>query len=159
MIRDYETETGSVYRIDHENRVWTKIEKHEAEPESDSYVAPLNQLWQGPYENRFSQDGWNEVEFPSVGMSMYIFGKMGRRLYYYHKDGGIELDFVIRYCGECVPVECKATTGNSKSLRTVLKHHEKYHVNYCIKLGDYNIGRKENIFTIPMYMAFMLTSV
>lgn len=88
-----------------------------------------------------------------------ILGKMGRRLYYYHKDGGIELDFVIRYCGECVPVECKATTGNSKSLRTVLKHPEKYHVNYCIKLGDYNIGRKENIFTIPMYMAFMLTSV
>lgn len=88
-----------------------------------------------------------------------ILGKMGRRLYYYHKDGGIELDFVIRYCGECVPVECKATTGNSKSLRTVLKHPEKYHVNYCIKLGDYNIGRKENIFTIPMYMAFMLTSI
>jgi len=77
MIRDYETETGSVYRIDHENRVWTKIEKHADEPENDSYVAPLNQLWQGPYENRFSQDGWNEVEFPSVGMSMYIFGKMG----------------------------------------------------------------------------------
>ena len=80
-------------------------------------------------------------------------------LYYYHKDGGIELDFVIHYSEECVPVECKATTGNSKSLRTVLKHPEKYHVNYCIKLGDYNIGRKENIFTIPMYMAFMLTSV
>ena len=34
-----------------------------------------------------------------------IFSKMGRRLYYYHKDSGMEVDFVIRYKGECVPVE------------------------------------------------------
>lgn len=85
-----------------------------------------------------------------------IFGKMGRKLYYYHKDGGIELDFLMRYKGKCVPVECKARTGNAKSLRTVLGNPEKYHVNSAIKLGDYNIGRKDNLLTIPMYMAFML---
>ena len=88
-----------------------------------------------------------------------IFGKMGRNLYYYHKDGGIELDFLIRYKGECVPVECKATTGNAKSLSTVLKHQDKYHVNNGIKLGDYNIGRNGNLLTMPMYMAFMLTEL
>ncbi len=85
-----------------------------------------------------------------------IFGKMGRRLYYYHKDGGIELDFVMRYDGRCTPVECKARTGNAKSLRTVLKHPEKYHVEGAIKLGDYNVGEKNNILTLPMYMAFLL---
>ncbi|MBS7376346.1 MAG: DUF4143 domain-containing protein [Muribaculaceae bacterium] len=26
-----------------------------------------------------------------------IFGKMERKLYYYHKDGGAELDFLMRY--------------------------------------------------------------
>ena len=26
-----------------------------------------------------------------------IFSKMGRRLYYYHKDSGLEIDFVTRY--------------------------------------------------------------
>ena len=26
-----------------------------------------------------------------------ILGKMGRKLYYYHKEGGVELDFLIRY--------------------------------------------------------------
>ncbi len=88
-----------------------------------------------------------------------IFGKMGRKLYYYHKDGGVELDFLIRYKGECTPVECKARTGNSKSLQTVLSHPEKYHVNQALKLGDYNVGRDGQKLTLPMYMAFLLTSL
>lgn len=88
-----------------------------------------------------------------------IFGKMGRKLYYYHKDGGVELDFLMRYKGACVPVECKATTGNAKSMRTVLKHPEKYHVTEGFKLGDYNVGSSEQLLTLPMYMAFLLTEV
>lgn len=85
-----------------------------------------------------------------------IFGKMGRKLYYYHKDSGLEVDFVIRYKGECTLVEVKANTGNTKSTRTILNHPEKYHVNSAIKLGDYNVGRSEQILTLPLYMAFLL---
>lgn len=88
-----------------------------------------------------------------------VFGKMGRKLYYYHKNGGIELDFLIRYKGKCSPVECKSTTGNAKSLRTVLGHPEKYRVEKAIKLGDYNVGLKDNLLTLPMYMAFLLSEV
>ena len=88
-----------------------------------------------------------------------IFSKMGRKLYYYHKDSSVELDFLIRYKGLCTPVECKATTGNAKSLRTVLKHPEKYHVTSAIKLGNYNIGRNEALLTMPLYLAFLLTEV
>ena len=86
-----------------------------------------------------------------------IFGKMGRKLYYFHKDGGVELNFLIRYKGHCTPVECKATTGNAKSLRTVLNHPEKYHITRALKTGDYNIGRKDGLLTIPLYMSFLLT--
>lgn len=85
-----------------------------------------------------------------------IFSKMGRKLYYYHKNGGIELDFLMRHKGRCTPVECKATTGNAKSLRTVLNHPEKYKVGMAVKLGDYNVGLKDNLLTLPMYMAFLL---
>ena len=88
-----------------------------------------------------------------------ILGKMGRKLYYFHKDGGMELDFLMRYKGQCTPVECKATTGNAKSMRTMLNHREKYHVMSAIKLGDYNIGRKNQLLTLPMYMAFLLTEI
>ncbi len=86
-----------------------------------------------------------------------IFTKMGRKLYYYHKDSGLEIDFVMRYKGACTLVEVKAATGNTKSTKTILKHPEKYHVGGAIKLGDYNIGRDGNILTLPFYMAFLLS--
>ncbi len=88
-----------------------------------------------------------------------IFTKMGRRLYYFHKDSGLEIDFVIRYKGACTLVEVKAVTGNTKSAKTVLRHPEKYHVFSAIKMGDYNVGRSEQILTLPLYMAFLLDTV
>lgn len=88
-----------------------------------------------------------------------FFAKMGRKLYYYHKDSGLEIDFVIRWRGECTLVEVKAETGNAKSAATFLKHPEKYHVNQCIKLGNYNVGRSGRILTLPLYMGFLLYEV
>lgn len=88
-----------------------------------------------------------------------IFAKMGRKLYYFHKDSGLEVDFVIRYKGQCTLVEVKATTGNTKSTKTILQQPERYHVNSAIKLGDYNIGRTGQILTLPLYMAFLLREV
>ena len=85
-----------------------------------------------------------------------IFAKMGRKLYYFRKDSGLEVDFVIRYKKECTLVEVKAATGNAKSTKTILRHPEKYHVHSAVKLGDYNIGRSGQILTLPLYMAFLL---
>jgi len=87
-----------------------------------------------------------------------ILAKMGRKLYYFHKDSGLEIDFVMRYAGQSTLLEVKATTGNTKSAKTVLNHPEKYHVGGAIKLGDYNIGRSGQILTLPFYMAFLLTA-
>lgn len=86
-----------------------------------------------------------------------IFAKMGRKLYYFRKDSGLEVDFVMRYQGECVLVEVKAQSGNVKSSKTILAHPEKYHVNRLVKLGDYNIGRQDKMLVLPLYMAFLLT--
>ena len=85
-----------------------------------------------------------------------IFGKMGRKLYYFHKDSGLEVDFVIRYKGQCTLIEVKASTGNTKSTKTILRHPEKYHVSHAIKLGDCNVGRTGQLLTLPLYMAFLL---
>ena len=85
-----------------------------------------------------------------------IFSKMGRKLYYFRKESGLEIDFVIRYKRKCTLVEVKATTGNAKSLKTLLKNYEKYHIDQAIKFGNYNIGRKNSVLTLPLYMAFLL---
>ena len=93
------------------------------------------------------------------GLIADIFTKMGRKLYYFHKESSLEVDFVIRYKGACTLVKVKAVTGNTKSTKTILKHPEKYHVYHAIKLGDYNIGRSEQILTLPLYMAFLLRDI
>ena len=82
--------------------------------------------------------------------------KKEQALYYYRKESGMELDFLISYKGECVPVEVKAKTAKAKSLSTALNHPDKYHVYHAIKLGDYNVGRNESLLTLPFYMAFLL---
>lgn len=85
--------------------------------------------------------------------------KADRKLFYFHKDSGLEIDFVIRHDGECVLIECKATSGNIKSTKTILKHPEKYHVYHAVKLGNYNIGQVDNILTLPLYMGWMLDRI
>ena len=52
-------------------------------------------------------------------------------------------------------IEVKATTGNTKSAKTVLKNSQ-YGVNMCYKLSENNIGVAENIIMIPYYMTFLL---
>lgn len=50
----------------------------------------------------------------------------------------------------------KAKAGKAKSMTTVLKNKDVYHVNNAIKLGQYNVGREGNILTIPLYMGFLI---
>ena len=86
-----------------------------------------------------------------------IIGKKGKKLFYYHKDSGLEIDFVIRYNGEATLLEVKAESGNAKSVKTILKHPEKYHINTAIKLGnEYNVGTANSVITLPTYMCFLV---
>lgn len=82
--------------------------------------------------------------------------KSGQGLYYFHKESGLEIDFLVRFKGECVLVEVKAKTGRTKSMSTVLKNKDVYHVNNGIKLGQYNVGRDGDVLTIPLYMGFLI---
>ena len=64
--------------------------------------------------------------------------KSGQKLYYFHKDSGLELDFLVR------------------SMATVLRNKDVYHVNSAIKLGQYNVGRDGEVLTVPLYMGFLV---
>ena len=61
------------------------------------------------------------------------FSKQDRKLYYFHKDSGLEIDFVSKVNNDISLIEVKATTGNTKSAKTVLKNSQ-YDVNVCYKL-------------------------
>ena len=66
------------------------------------------------------------------------FSKQDKKLYYFHKDSGLEIDFVSKVNNELALIEVKATTGNTKSATTVLKNPH-YEVNVCYKLSENNI--------------------
>lgn len=85
-----------------------------------------------------------------------FLSKSGQKLYYFHKESGLEIDFLTRFMGECALIEVKARTGRAKSMATVLKNKEVYHVNKAIKLGKYNVGRAGDVLTIPLYMGFLI---
>ncbi len=84
------------------------------------------------------------------------FSKQGRELFYFHKDSGLEIDFVTKENAEITLIEVKATTGNTKSAKTVLADKQSYHAAKCIKLSENNIGVSGEIITIPYYLSFML---
>ena len=83
------------------------------------------------------------------------FSKQDRKLYYFHKDSGLEIDFVSKVKNEISLIEVKATTGNTKSANTVLKNPQ-YDVDVCYKLSENNVGVVDNRITIPYYMSMFL---
>ena len=84
------------------------------------------------------------------------FNKMNKDLYYYHKQSGLEIDFVTRYNNELTLIEVKSNNGNAKSLKEILNNKDKYDISSNFKLADTNIGTTNGINTIPLYMAFLI---
>ncbi len=78
-------------------------------------------------------------------------------LYYFAKDSGLEIDFIVRYKEEVTLIEVKARNGNTKSSRTVLNDNIKYpSANYLIKLCDSNISLQDNVLTLLYYLTYMI---
>lgn len=85
--------------------------------------------------------------------------KSGIEPYYFGKESGLEIDFVISYNGFSTLIESKSKDGNTKSSKTVMKHPEHYGKTKLIKIGDYNISEVGDIITIPHYLTFALGKV
>ncbi len=83
--------------------------------------------------------------------------KSGYKLYYYKRDDGtLEEDFFIRSAINLVPIEVKAKSGRSKSLRALVSSSKYPEIEYGFKLSANNIGCDEKIYTFPYFCAFLL---
>ena len=83
-----------------------------------------------------------------------IFGKAGKKLYYFEQNGKLEIDFFIRKNKTAAAVEVKsADNTKSKSLESVVA---KYGVKQGVKLSAKNVGGTEDYYTLPLYMAMFL---
>lgn len=85
------------------------------------------------------------------------FVKQGLGLFYYKKDNStLEEDFFVRSKNELIPVEVKSNNDSSKSLNALIKNDRYADIKHGIKLGDFNVGVANNIYTFPYFCAFML---
>ena len=85
------------------------------------------------------------------------FIKQGLGLFYYRKENStLEEDFFVRTENELIPVEVKSNNDQSKSLSLLIKNKNYSDISYGIKLGDFNIGNANDIYTFPYFCAFKI---
>jgi predicted AAA+ superfamily ATPase len=83
-----------------------------------------------------------------------IFGKLGKKLYYFEYRNQIEIDFFIRRNSQIHAVEVKSA-GNtkSKSMDNIIKN---YGIKHGIKFSSNNVSVSEKVDMLPLYMAVFL---
>ena len=85
------------------------------------------------------------------------FVKQGLGLFYYKKENStLEEDFFVRTQNHLIPVEVKSNSDQSKSLSSLVKNENYSDISYGIKLGDFNVGNANNIYTFPYFCAFKM---
>ena len=85
------------------------------------------------------------------------FVKQGLGLFYYKKENStLEEDFFVRTQNNLIPVEVKSNSDQSKSLSSLIKNENYSDISYGIKLGNFNVGNANNIYTFPYFCAFKM---
>lgn len=80
-------------------------------------------------------------------------------LFYYIKENStLEEDFFVCAKSELLPVEVKSNNASSKSLASLIKNENYSDIKNGIKLGDFNVGYANNIYTFPYFCTFMIKS-
>ena len=80
----------------------------------------------------------------------------GFELFYFNSKKQGELDFVIEYQGEVLPIEVKSGKDYTRhrALDRVLQN-EAYGIRQAIVFSDENIQVKDNVFYCPVYLVGM----
>ena len=84
------------------------------------------------------------------------FSKKFRKLFYFQKSSGLEIDFITTLNKKVCLIEVKTVSGNSKSASTILNIYDLYKVDQLVKITSQNIGYIDNKLTIPHYLTFLL---
>lgn len=68
----------------------------------------------------------------------------------------LEEDFFVRNTNHLIPVEVKSNNNQSKSLRQLITSDTYSDIQFGIKLGDFNIGHENHIYTFPYFCSFLI---
>jgi len=74
--------------------------------------------------------------------------------YWGNASGKAEVDFLIQYKNEVIPIEVKSSF-NTKS-QSLSVYTEKYNPKYAVRASLKNFGKSEGLISVPLYMIGML---
>ena len=67
----------------------------------------------------------------------------------------MEEDFFISSAATLIPVDVKARSGKTKSMKTLITSDRYPDIRYGFKLSNNNIGHENQIYTFPYFCAFL----
>ena len=116
-------------------------------------IASLDEETQKEFRTKNNFYIYNGAIYESIIASE--LNKQGYDLYFYRSnDATIELDFLIRFKNEIIPIEVKAKNGRTFSLNKTIENNKL--INKGIKLANANIGISKNIIIFPYFLTFLL---
>ena len=116
-------------------------------------IASLDEETQKEFRTKNNFYIYNGAIYESIIASE--LNKQGYDLYFYRSnDATIELDFLIRFKNEIIPIEVKAKNSRTFSLNKTIENNKL--INKGIKLANANIGISKNIITFPYFLTFLL---
>lgn len=104
--------------------------------------------------NRETEINFGAVYENAIAQELYAHGF---EPYYFNSRKQGELDFMVEYRGEVLPIEVKS--GKSYQRHQALNHvleNEKYAINGALVFSNANVSVKDNVTYYPVYMAGML---
>ena len=83
--------------------------------------------------------------------------KSGYELFFYKKeDGTQEIEFFVRDANSLIPIDVKASDGKPIAMINLIQNDKIEDIKYGIKLAEKNIGFKNNVYTFPYFLSFLL---
>jgi len=79
----------------------------------------------------------------------------GLQPYYYSFDNRYEIDYLLQYKNEIIPIEVKSSENiNNSSLKV---YNEKYNPNTRVRFSMRNLNKDDNLINIPLFMIEYIT--
>ena len=85
-------------------------------------------------------------------VQMVAAGEKG--LFYYKPDDSMEIDLLLEYDGDVVPLEIKA--GRHKRSTSLKNFQNKFGAAKTIRISENNFGQTDELISIPLYAVFCL---
>ena len=77
--------------------------------------------------------------------------------YWGNEAGKAEVDFIIQYKNDVIPLEVKSSV-NTKS-QSLSVYMEKYHPKYAVRISPKNYGKAGRLFSVPLYFLGLLENL